>query len=77
MKLKIDVYEQGNGMTNLIDYIKTTDIEIPRVDLIMLDMQVNDLAYLLSEHCLNVDSTLWSLLAMLEDVLLEYDNHGR
>ena len=59
-------------MNNLIDYIDTVNIEIPRVDLIMLDMQVNDLADLLTEHCLNVDSTLWSLLAMLEDVLLEY-----
>jgi len=59
-------------MKDLIDYIDTVTIEIPRVDLIMLDMQVNDLAYLLSEHCLNVDSTLWSLLAMLEDVLVEY-----
>lgn len=59
-------------MSNLIDYIETTDIEIPRVDLVMLDMQVNDLADLLTEHCLNVDSTLWSLLAMLEDVLVEY-----
>jgi len=59
-------------MSNLIDYIETVNIEIPRVDLVMLDMQVNDLAYLLSEHCLNVDSTLWSLLAMLEDVLVEY-----
>ena len=61
-------------MNNLIDYIDTVDIEIPRVDLIMLDMQVNDLADLLTEHCLNTDSTLWSLLAMLEDVLVEYDN---
>jgi hypothetical protein len=61
-------------MKDLVDYIETTDIQIPRVDLIMLDMQVNDLADLLTEHCLNTDSTLWSLLAMLEDVLLQYDN---
>lgn len=61
-------------MSNLIDYIETVNIEIPRVDLVMLDMQVNDLADLLIEHCLNVDSTLWSLLAMLEDVLLQYDS---
>ena len=61
-------------MKDLVDYIETTDIEIPRVDLIMLDMQVNELANLLTEHCLNTDSTLWSLLAMLEDVLLQYDN---
>jgi len=38
-------------MKDLVDYIETTDIEISRVDLIMLDMQVNDLAYLLSKHC--------------------------
>jgi len=63
-------------MSNLIDYIETVNIEIPRVDLVMLDMQVNDLAYLLSEHCLNVDSTLWSLLAMLEDVLVEYGDEN-
>ena len=61
-------------MKDLVDYIETTDIQIPRVDLIMLDMQVNELANLLTEHCLNTDSTLWSLLAMLEDVLLQYDN---
>jgi hypothetical protein len=61
-------------MKDLVDYIETTDIQIPRVDLIMLDMQVNELADLLTEHCLNTDSTLWSLLAMLEDVLLQYDN---
>ena len=59
-------------MVNLVDYIETINIEIPRVDLVMLDMQVNDLADLLTEHCLNTDRTLWSLLAMLEDVLLEY-----
>lgn len=59
-------------MKDLVDYIETVNIEIPRVDLVMLDMQVNDLADLLTEHCLNTDSTLWSLLAMLEDVLLEY-----
>jgi hypothetical protein len=63
-------------MKDLVDYIETTDIQIPRVDLIMLDMQVNELADLLTEHCLNVDSTLWSLLAMLEDVLVEYGDEN-